>query len=68
MTKIQSLKEAKLRRHRLEAVRVSERIRAAVVAALPKPAPDPIEAHLNPDCDACAICSRELLGDLSYLY
>lgn len=61
LTRRNLLNEVKSRHSRLESARVAERIRAAVIAALPHPPPDPIELHVCPNGDMSALRSREYM-------
>lgn len=60
ITRARSLRDAEMRRHLRESTRAAERARAATVAALPPPSCDPLDPHLNPTGDPCALCLSKL--------
>lgn len=59
LTRAQSQKETELRRRFREIAKVTERERAAAIAALPVPPPDPLEPHFNSNGTICSLCPRK---------
>nr|CDS33839.2 uracil DNA glycosylase [Hymenolepis microstoma] len=59
LARAKSQREAEMRRLFRETALDTERKRAAAIAALPSPQPDPLEPHFKQTCAGCTLCPRE---------
>lgn len=56
LTRAISQREAEMRLQFRETALETERKRAAAIAALPSPQPDPLESHFKQNCTECTLC------------